>query len=89
MSRLIQQENPLLRSGLILAGANQLGKEIKPATIPLDDGWVTAEEIASLDLQGTELVVLSACQTGLGDVRTAKAYRGCGKRFCMQARGHW
>ena len=83
LARLHGTENPLLRSGLVLAGANALGEPAGPANAPgeqadakptVDDGWVTAEEIALMDLRGTELVVLSACETGLGASRSA---RGC------------
>jgi len=59
--------DPMLRSGLIMAGGNKawLGEKI-PENI--EDGVLTAREISRMDLRGTDLVVLSACETGLGEV---------------------
>jgi CHAT domain-containing protein len=62
-------EDPMLRSGLFFAGADRVREGAAPDPGPaadIDDGVLTAYEASQLNLQGTELVVLSACETGLG-----------------------
>jgi tetratricopeptide (TPR) repeat protein len=74
-SRLSGLEDPMLRSGLYFAGANR-ALAGKPTAQGLDNGVLTAMEASNLNLRGTELVVLSACNTGQGDVRNGEGVFG-------------
>jgi CHAT domain-containing protein/tetratricopeptide (TPR) repeat protein len=64
------REDPLQRSGLVFAGAN------RPDANPSDDGYLTAAEATAMDLEGTELVTLSACETGMGGVQSGEGVYG-------------
>ena len=70
-------ENPLLLSGLALAGANRRSA----AGADEDDGILSAEEVAGLNLQGVEWAVLSACDTGLGTVVSREGVLGLRRAF--------
>ena len=71
-------ENPMLRSMIILAGVNTV---LKNDDREQSEGIVTAEKILGLKLRGTDLVVLSACNTGLGDVKNGEGVFGLRRAF--------
>ena len=79
-NRLRIEDNPMLRSGLVFAGVNRVWNSGR--AIPgVDDGILSALEISRLNLTGTELVTLSACQTGLGDIRNGEGIFGLQRAF--------
>ena len=64
----IQEDVSMTRSGLLFSGANNTLRGNYQKIEGVEDGILTAKEIAQMDLRGTDLLVLSACQTGLGEV---------------------
>ena len=77
-----QSENPLFRSGLLFAGANDTWKG-KPAEEMEEDGILTAYEVANLYLPNIKLVALSACETALGDIKGSEGVYGLQRAFKM------
>lgn len=72
--------DPMIRNGLILAGGNYTWAGRIPL-MGVDDGVLTAYEIAQLDLSATRLVVLSACETALGDIQGGEGVYGLQRGF--------
>jgi CHAT domain-containing protein len=74
-------DNPLLRSGLIFSGANKAWSNPKYQSDSTDDGILTALEVSNLDLSEAKLVVMSACETGLGDIKGSEGVFGLQRAF--------
>lgn len=72
-------DNPLSRAALLLAGAAQAA--LSPDST--QDGLITAREVSSMNLGGTQLVVLSACETGSGSVETGQGVYGMRRAFLI------
>lgn len=79
---LSQTENPFLRSGLALSGA-QAWQEGNTLPDVAGDGVITAQEIRNMDFHGTQVAVLSACETGLGDIFRGQGVMGLSRAFLI------
>ncbi len=82
----IGEWNPLLLSGIVLARSDRGASSAVAAA--QSDGWLTAEELQGLDLSGVDLVVLSACETGCGELAAGEGVLGLSRALSVAgARG--
>ena len=81
VSSFVNNQNPLMRSGLVFAGANNVWN--KSVMSEEDDGVLTAQEVTQMDMRKIFLVVLSACETGLGDIKGSEGVYGLQRAFKM------
>ncbi len=81
MTNFVKNQNPLMRSGLVFAGVNDYWTGTK--AVASDDGVLTALEVINIDLRKNILVVMSACETGLGDIAGSEGVYGLQRAFKM------
>lgn len=82
--------DPMLRGALALTGAQSAVGSWEQSRFPEadNDGWLFAAEAAQLDLRGTELVTLSACETGIGDLASGEGVIGLRRAFLAAGARH-